>query len=144
MKLAHHDQSIPYAWNGNTIANIVQKPEYMGHTVNFRTYKDSYKDKRSKFAPKEDWVIFENTHPSIVDSETWETAQRCRKTVRRTDSLGEANPLTGLVFCADCARRCITIAAAYDTVPASKRQDLQQMPERYLYLFNLFAHEPTV
>lgn len=103
--LAHHDHSMPYAWNGNTIASIVQKPEYMGHTVNFRTYKDSYKDKRSKFAPKEDWVIFENTHLAIVDCETWETAQRCRKTVRRTDSLGEANPLTGLVFCADCGAK---------------------------------------
>lgn len=105
VKLAHHDHSMPYAWNGNTVANIVQKPEYMGHTVNFRTYKDSYKDKRSKFSDKEDWVIFENTHPAIVDSETWETAQRCRKTVRRTDSLGEANPLTGLVFCADCGAK---------------------------------------
>jgi len=105
VKLAHHDHSMPCAWNGNTIANIVQKPEYMGHTVNFRTYKDSYKDKRSKFSDKEDWVIFENTHPAIVDSETWETAQRCRKTVRRTDSLGEANPLTGLVFCADCGAK---------------------------------------
>lgn len=105
VKLAHHDHSMPYARNGNTIASIVQKPEYMGHTVNFRTYKDSYKDKRSKFSDKEDWVIFENTHPEIVDSETWETAQRCRKTVRRTDSLGEANPLTGLVFCADCGAK---------------------------------------
>ena len=98
----HHDKGHPYAWSGSTIANIVQKLEYMGHTVNFRTYKDSYKDKKTKFADKEDWVIFEDTHPAIVDRETWETAQRCRKTVRRTDSLGEANPLTGLVFCADC------------------------------------------
>ena len=98
----YHDMTHPHAWSGNTIAHILSKPEYMGHTVNFRTYKDSYKDKRYKFTPKEDLVIFENTHPAIVDSETFETAQRCRKTVRRTDSLGEANPLTGLVFCAYC------------------------------------------
>jgi hypothetical protein len=77
----------------------------MGHTVNFRTYKDSYKDKRHKFTSKDDWTIFEDTHPAIIDRDTWETAQRCRKTVRRTDSLGEANPLTGLVFCADCGAK---------------------------------------
>lgn len=101
-KRGYHDMTHPYAWSGNTVGHILSKPEYMGHTVNFRTYKDSYKDKQTKFAPPEDWVIFEGTHPAIIDRETWETAQRCRKTVRRTDSLGEANPLTGLVFCADC------------------------------------------
>ncbi len=101
----YHDMTHLYAWSGNTIAHIISKPEYMGHTVNFRTYKDSYKDKQTKHAAKEDWMIFENTHPAIVDTETWETAQRCRKTVRRTDSLGEANPLTGLVFCADCGAK---------------------------------------
>ena len=98
----HHDMTHPYAWSGNTIANIVSKLEYLGHTVNFRTYKDSYKDKHYKFAAKEDLVVFENTHPAIIDEETFETAQRCRKTIRRTDSLGEANPLTGLMFCVDC------------------------------------------
>jgi len=94
-----------YTWGGNAIARMIAKPEYAGHTVNFRSYKDSYKDKRPKETPKEDWVIFENTHPAIVDQETWETAQRCRKIVRRTDSHGEANPLTGLVFCADCGAK---------------------------------------
>ena len=101
-KRGYHDMEHPYAWSGNTVGHIISKPEYMGHTVNFRTYKDSYKDKRYKFTPPEDWLIFEDTHPAIIDRETWKTAQRCRKTVRRTDSLGEANPLTGLVFCADC------------------------------------------
>jgi hypothetical protein len=100
-----HDLSTPYVWSGNTIAHIIGKPEYMGHTVNFRTTKESYKDKRPTYNAKEDWAIFENTHPAIVDSETWETAQRCRETVRRKDNHGEANPLTGLVFCADCGAK---------------------------------------
>lgn len=95
----------PYQWGMNAIARMIAKPEYAGHTVNFRSYKDSYKDKHAKDTPKEDWVIFENTHPAIVDQEAWETAQRCRKTVRRTDTHGEANPLTGLVFCADCGAK---------------------------------------
>jgi len=99
-----YDHSTPYAWSGNTVGHIIEKPEYMGHTVNFRTSKESYKDKQSKENPREEWVIFENTHEAIIDRETWETAQRCRKTVRRTDH-GEANPLTGLIFCADCGAK---------------------------------------
>ena len=92
----------------------------MGHTVNFRTTKESYKDKTSKENPKEEWAIFENIHPAIVDSETWETAQRCRKTVRKTNSHGEANPLTGLVFCADCGAKflrgfCLSLEKIYKT-----------------------------
>lgn len=77
----------------------------MGHTVNFRTYKESYKDKRVKMTPKEDLVIFENTQEAIIDKETWERVQTLRKTIRRTDSIGKANPLTGLMFCADCGAK---------------------------------------
>ena len=51
------------------------------------------------------WLIFEDTHEAIVDRETWELAQKLRKTPRRHDTLGEANPLTGLVFCADCGAK---------------------------------------
>ena len=94
-----------YTWRGNTVSEMLTRPEYMGHTVNFRTYKDSYKDKRPKKAAKEDWVIFENTHDAIVDEKTWHLAQDLRKIVRRTDTLGEANPLTGLMFCADCGAK---------------------------------------
>ncbi len=101
---ANYDHSDPYKWQSSTIAFILAKLEYLGHTVNFRSYKDSYKDKYQKFRPKEDWMVFENTHPAIIDLETWETAQRRRKTTRRTDH-GEANPLTGLVFCADCGAK---------------------------------------
>jgi len=84
---------------------MLSKPEYAGHTVNFRTDKQSYKDKKSREVPKEEWVIFENTHPAIVEQATWDTAQKCRKTTRRRDTTGEANPLTGLVFCADCGAK---------------------------------------
>ena len=77
----------------------------MGHTVNFRTTKESYKDKKQTQNPKEDWVIIENTHEPIIDPGTWETAQRCRKVKRRIDTIGEVNPLTGLLYCADCGSR---------------------------------------
>ena len=95
----------PCLWAATTVANILEKPEYMGHTVNFRTTKESYKDKKQTKNPKEDWVIIENTHEPIVEPSIWETAQRCRKVKRRTDTIGEANPLTGLLYCSDCGKR---------------------------------------
>ncbi|MDD4509748.1 MAG: recombinase family protein [Oscillospiraceae bacterium] len=127
-----YDHSEPYAWSTNTIAHIIERPEYMGHTVNFRTYKDSYKDKKAKENPKEDWVIFENTHPAIIDPETWETAQRCRKTVRRTDH-GEANPLTGLVFCADCGAKLYNHRQPYPTTQINKKGYVCNRPPKDVY-----------
>ncbi|MDR2933394.1 MAG: recombinase family protein, partial [Oscillospiraceae bacterium] len=71
--LSNYNSTKPYTWRGVTVQSILSKPEYMGHTVNFRTYKDSYKDKRPKFTPKEDLVIFENTQEAIIDPDTWQT-----------------------------------------------------------------------
>ena len=103
--LSDYNAAEPYAWRGTTVSGILSKPEYMGHTVNFRTYKESYKDKLPQKTPKEDWVVFENTQEPVVDSETWNLVQKLRETVRRTDTLGEANPLTGLMYCADCGAK---------------------------------------
>ena len=97
--------SDPYFWSGNVVGQIVSKREYCGDTVNFRSHKESYKDKNRVLNPPEDWLIFENTHEAIVDRETWELAQKLRKTPRRIDTFGEANPLTGLLYCADCGEK---------------------------------------
>jgi DNA invertase Pin-like site-specific DNA recombinase len=95
----------PYAWNGGTVGNILSKPEYCGHTVNFRTYKDSYKGKKFKYNPKENWKVFENTHPALITREQFDVVQKLRGTPRRPDDCGEANPLTGLLFCHECGRK---------------------------------------
>lgn len=99
------NMSEPWAWHGSTVREILSKPEYMGHTVNFRTYKESYKDKKKKKNRPEDWQIFENTHEAIIDPETWHLAQKLCSVTHRTDTIGESNPLTGLVYCADCGKR---------------------------------------
>ena len=104
-KPSKRDLSEPYIWTGGTIAGILKKPEYVGHTVNFRTYKNSYKDKQSKKNPPEKWKIFENTHAPIISQEVFDTVQRLRGTPRRIDKIGKANPLTGLVFCKDCGAK---------------------------------------
>ena len=102
---SNNNTATPYVWRGATVRDILSKPEYMGHTVNFRSYKESCKDKRAKKTPKEDWVIFKNTQEAIVSEEMWNKVQELRKTVRRTDTVGEANPFTGLLYCADCGAK---------------------------------------
>ena len=94
-----------YDWQSSTVAKILSKPEYAGHTVNLRTEKAHFKDKNATWKSQDDWLIFENTHEAIVEQEVWDMAQKCRTVKRRTDSMGAANPLTGLVYCADCGRR---------------------------------------
>jgi len=94
------DFSDPYRWWASAPAAILSKIEYMGHTANFKGEKPHFKSKKYVDRPREDWVIFENTHEAIVDPETWATAKRC---VSRID--GEPHPLTGLVFCADCGAK---------------------------------------
>ena len=99
------DMTRPYDWCPCTVTNILSKPEYMGHTVNFRSTRESYKSKKVIRFPEEDWVIIENTHDAIVDPETWKLAQYTRRTIHRVDKTGFVNPFTGLVYCADCGAK---------------------------------------
>lgn len=100
-----YDAEHPYDWSTGTVANIIARPEYMGHTVNFRTYKENYKDHQRLMRPKDEWKVFENTHEAIVDKETWNLAQKLRNTPRRANTTEIANPFTGLLFCADCGAK---------------------------------------
>ncbi|MCL1882195.1 MAG: DUF4368 domain-containing protein [Defluviitaleaceae bacterium] len=95
----------PYAWMESSIKTILSREEYLGHVVNFRVRKPSFKSKKQEFLPKEEWAIFENVHTPIVEKETWELVQQLRKTKRRIDKFGEVSPLTGLVFCAACGSK---------------------------------------
>ena len=95
----------PYDWTMSTVADILARIEYMGHTVNFRTHSSDYKERRIIKNPKEEWKIFENTHEAIIDKETWELVQRLRGTPKRHDFAETPNPLTGILFCADCGAK---------------------------------------
>lgn len=91
-----------YGWGSSTICNILEKREYLGHTINFKTRKH-FKDKKSHYVPEDEWTIFENTHEAIIDQQTFDLVQKIRVNVRRyPDGWGEAAPLTGLLYCADC------------------------------------------
>ncbi len=104
MKRSNTDMSKPYAWNGVTVSNILKRPEYMGHTVNFRSSKNGLKAKRQT-RPSEEWMIFQNTHEAIIPEDEWQLAQCVLAARRRTDSTGAANPLTGKLYCAECGAK---------------------------------------
>ena len=104
-------------WETRTVVGILENMAYLGHTVNFKTFKKSYKMKRRTNAPKEDWVIFENTQEPIIDQETFDTVQKIRQGRRRIADMGEPNMLSGMLFCADCGQKMYLNRCSTDTRP---------------------------
>ena len=99
----------PYGWGSSTIVNILKKREYLGHTINFKTRKH-FKDKKSHYVSEDEWTIFENTHEAIIDQQTFDLVQKIRSNVRRyPNGWGEAAPLTGLLYCADCGGKMLSL-----------------------------------
>ena len=96
------DMLKPYEWAGVSVVRMLEKPEYMGDTVNFRTKKLSYKDKVAVKNDSDEIVVFTDTHEAIIDRKTWYMVQELRKTKRRINTEGESNPFVGKIFCADC------------------------------------------
>ena len=92
-------------WSPTSIGHILVDVSYLGHTVNFKFHKKSYKSSRRIQTKKEDWVIFENTQEAIIDKQTFETVQKIRQAKRRPTDMGEMSPLSGLVYCADCGKK---------------------------------------
>ena len=92
----------PCKWATNTVCHILEHQEYLGHTVNFKTEKVSYKVKASVLNPDNKIMVFENTHEPIIDPVTWERVQELRKQRKRPNRYGEVGMFSGLLFCADC------------------------------------------
>ena len=95
----------PGFWQQKTIADLLNKPEYLGHTVNFRYRQKSFKCKKSVANDPSEWMVFENTHEAIVDKETFDIVQRIRDGRRRVTPMGEMPALSGMLFCADCGAK---------------------------------------
>ena len=100
-----------YAWQQATIADILEKKEYLGHTVNFKTTRKSYKNKKKVNNDPSEWMIFENTHEAIIDQETFEIVQNIRNGRRRLTPMGEMPILSGMLFCADCGAKLYQVRA---------------------------------
>lgn len=113
------DTAHPYNWSDSAIANLLENEIYLGNTINMKHSSRSYKDKRRVEHPREECLVFENTHPSIITREVWDVVQRVRKNKRRLTKMEEQNKYSGLVFCADCGsnmvlHRAHTMSASYN------------------------------
>ena len=97
--------SKPYNWSPAAVSNILSRQEYCGDTINFRTRTKSFKNKKIIKNPTEDWAIFENTHPAIIDRETFGIVQQLRKHKRRPTRRGITSMFSEVIFCADCKRK---------------------------------------
>lgn len=95
----------PYHWNGNAVVKILEHREYTGCTVNFKTYTKSLKFKKRMENPTENWRIFEDTQPAIIELGQWERVQELRSNKRRLTKLGKTSIFSGLVYCADCGAK---------------------------------------
>ena len=100
-----HPREDPYEWDSKLVAKILERMEYTGCTVNFKGYKKSYKSKKRVQNPPDKWKVFPDTHPAIIDKETWERVQELRKNKRRPTKTGKQSMFSGLVYCADCGAK---------------------------------------
>ncbi|MFR4852449.1 MAG: recombinase family protein [Butyricicoccus sp.] len=97
--------AVPYNWCSATVADILSKQEYCGDTVNFRSTTKSFKNKKKIERPPEEWKIFKDTHPAIIDREVFDLVQELRKHRRRPTKSGIVSPFSGLLYCADCGEK---------------------------------------
>ena len=95
----------PYFWNTTTVHKILDAPEYTGKTVNFKTWTKSYKDKKVRQTPVENQLVFEDTHPAIIDPETWAIVRKMREHKRRAPRYGNPGLFSGVAYCSDCGEK---------------------------------------
>ena len=94
-----------YTWNGPVVAKILDRMDYLGHTVNFKTHVKSYKVHKTIYNSPDQWKVFEGTHEAIIDKETFEIVQKIRAGKRRPTRMGEMPMFSGLLYCAGCGRK---------------------------------------
>ena len=95
----------PCRWTTSTVVHILERREYTGCTVNFKTYKKSYKSKKQVKNDPSEWAIFEGMHEAIIEPEVYDTVQKIRDGRRRQTPMGEMPALSGMVYCADCGHK---------------------------------------
>lgn len=95
-----------YRWDYKSVAGILERPEYTGCTVNFKTYSKSHKLKKRLCNAPENYRIFPNTQSAIIDEKVWERVQELRANKRRPAKQAERQGLfSGLLYCADCGSK---------------------------------------
>lgn len=104
-KTPHPDPETPYSWESSTVVNILERREYTGCTVNFKTYTNSIWDKKRRENPIEKQAVFPGTHEAIVDGDVFEKVQEIRQQRHRCTRTGRSSMFSGLVYCSDCGSK---------------------------------------
>ena len=102
IKTPNPETADPYHWNTNTVVHILERQEYTGCTVNFKTYSNSIWDKKQRENPEENRAVFYNTHPAIIEPEVFDKVQEIRQQRHRRTKTGKSHMFSGLAYCADC------------------------------------------
>ena len=118
----------PFAWETSTVVHILERQEYLGNTVNFKTYRKSYKQKKTLRKDPSEWQVFEGTHEAIIDKETFAIVQRIRDGRRRVTPMGEMPILSGMVFCADCGSKMYQVRMTKKILSAPTTEKGQKLP----------------
>ena len=91
-----------YNWPDKTLYDILTRKEYLGHTITGKSYKVSYKSKKTKKNPEEKQYFFPNTHEALIDEETFDLAQKRIATRHRPTKVETIDIFSGLLFCGEC------------------------------------------
>ena len=102
----HKNVTDPYRWNATTVGYILDRQEYLGHTVLGKSICENFKTKQRRAATPDELMIFPDTHEAIIDQDTWDIARKIRmKKKPRVANGTYSHRLSGLVYCADCGAR---------------------------------------
>ena len=114
----HKELANPYRWSATTVGYILDRQEYLGHTVLGKSVCENFKTKQRRAATPDELMIFPDTHEAIIDQDTWDIARKMRMRKKPRVANGTySHRLSGLVYCADCGARMGFIS------PASKHSD---------------------
>ena len=102
LPVANKPTANPYKWTNETVSRILERLDYLGHTVNFKTTKQSFKSKKKLWNDPSEWVIFENTQEPIIEESVFLIVQKIRQGRRRPTKMGDMGMFSGLLYCADC------------------------------------------
>jgi site-specific DNA recombinase len=118
----HKEIADPYRWNATTIGYILDRQEYLGHTVLGKSICENFKTKQRRAATPDELMIFPDTHEAIIDQDTWDIARKIRSKKKPRVANGTySHRLSGLVYCADCGARMGYISP--ETKHSGKRYD---------------------
>ncbi len=95
----------PCHWSVNTVVNILERREYTGCIVNFKTYTNSIWDKKQRQNSEENQAIFENAHEAIIDDSVFEKVQIIRQNRHRRTKTGKSSMFSGMLYCSDCGEK---------------------------------------